>query len=464
MSYAITIESTDRTDDIIDKSVTITDEAKDKPSVLEFKFFDTSGNGDPSPDDEIIITQDGTRLFAGHIVKVDYERLGSGSMLLKIKATDYTRILDRKLVVESYQDKTDKQIIKDIVDNYCQGSGISYDNVTEGVTFNEITFNYDKPSACFRKMADLAGRSWYLDYNKDVHYFTKTTTPAPWDIDSNTDTQERLKISKDNSNIRNRVYVRGGTYLSDQTTISQEADGEQTVFWLPDKPHDFSMTEGGSAKTVGIKHIDDDANYDYMMNYQEKYVETTGSAPAAGTVMQFTYKYDIPVLVAVENSTSIDSVGEYEYAIFDNKITDVDDARGRASAELTDYADTIIDGDFQTIEDGFRAGQYININLSDYNVNDDYLVQKVTAHSLGGGTFQYKVKIASSTKIGIINFLLKLLEQDKNFLDIDPDEVVDELFQPDSQGVVINDSIVTESLITPPYQWNSFKWNLAEWS
>ena len=52
---------------------------------------------------------------------------------------------------------------------------------------------------------------------------------------------KNLSIVIDGSTIRNRVYVRGGTYLSDEFTFSQVADGEQTVFYLPERPHEISV-------------------------------------------------------------------------------------------------------------------------------------------------------------------------------------------------------------------------------
>lgn len=472
MSYQITVNGADRTRDIINRTVKIDDESKDKPSTLKCDLFDRTGLGVPALESEIIILKDSVKLFGGFVVSVEPVRLGSGEVVHKLECLDYVRSLDRNLVVENYQNMTDKEIIEDIVANYCQGTGITTLNVVEGVTIQNITFNYSQPSQCFRRIAELTGRTWYLDYDKDIHYHELTQNAAPFDIDdANSDAAEYygLKIKKDNSNIRNRVYVRGGTYLSDSVTIKQVADGEQTVFNLPNKPHEFTMKEGGVSKTVGIKNISSPAEFDYLLNFQEKYVERSdGVAPAADTVMEFTYKYDIPVLVAVEDKDSIEEIGQFEYPIFDNKIDSQEDARTRASAELTDYKNTIVDGSFKTTTDGFKAGQYINIDLTDYDIDDNYLIQKVSAQSIGGGEYEYTIQIANTKKIGIITFLLKMLESDKNFLNLDPNEVVDELFTPDSQGIILSDSLENDSLISPPFKWQpgagDAKWGLAEWS
>ena len=274
---------------------------------------------------------------------------------------------------------------------------------------------------------------------------------------------KNLIMGLDNSAIRNRVYVRGGTYLSDEVTIKQVADGEQTVFYLPEKPHEMSILEGVTSKTVGIKNIDNYTDYDYLMNYQEKYVEID-TAPTVDTVLSFSYKYDIPVLVAVENSASIEKYGQLEYIIFDKTIDTIAQARERASAELTDYAESIVSGGFETEETGFKAGQFIDITDSDLGIDDRFVVKSVTASSQGGGRFVYKIKIVSAEMLGIIHFLINLLESDKNSLNISSDEVVDEIttITAESFSLVADTPVLTTHEGAFKYDSDA-DWDIAEW-
>ena len=209
---------------------------------------------------------------------------------------------------------------------------------------------------------------------------------------------------------------------------------------LPDKPHDVTVKVNGTTKTLGIKNINT-SGYDYYLNFQEKYVEqdTAGSILSTTDTLRVEYTYDIPILVAVEDSTSIATNGVKEFAIFDKSIATTQAARDRASAELTDYADSIIEGTFSTYTSGFTSGQYININLSSYGVNDNYIVQKVVAHAFGAGYYVYNISIASSKTMGIIKFLIELLEANKNLIELDSNEVVDELF-------LIVDSLLSDSI------------------
>jgi len=442
MAYSITVGGVDRTADIIAKSITIEDVINDKQNTCRFQLMDLSGSGAPQTDDEIIITlADNTRIFAGYIVSVVLAKKNRGSVLFEVSSVDYARLLDQNLVHQTYEDMTDQAIIQSIIDEYCAGLGISYTNVLLSVTISQVSYNYLQVSQVFKKICDLTGRNWYIDYNKDVHYFPLTTNTTPFNIDNTNDEYIDLKISKNSAQLKNRVYVRGGTKLSDYTTYSVKGDGVARSFPLPDKPHSVSITVNGSAKTLGIKNIHT-SGYDWYLNYDEKYLEqdTGGSVLTSSDTLAITYKYDIPILVALEHTASIADNGIKEFAIFDKSITTTDAARDRASAELTDYANAIIEGSFRTHTAGFISGQYININLSEYGINDNYIVQKVVARSIGAGNFIYDISLASSKTMGIIRFLIELLESNKNLIDLDENEVVDELFE-------LTDSLLTDSLL-----------------
>lgn len=476
----ITINGIDRTMDIINQSIKIEDAINDKQNSCSFALVNRSGNGIPDTDDEIIITNlDGEIVFGGYILEVEMTKKDKGVVFCNISCIDYARLLDRNLVHKSYEDMTDKEIIEDIVNTYCYGTQITTNNVLEGVTIKQISFNYLQVSQVLKNLCKYTGRNWYIDYDKDIHYFPLETETSPFNIDSNNHYYFDLKLSKDNSQLRNRIYVRGGTKLSDFTDYITLGDGEKRQFVLPDKPHEVSVYVDTGAgyveKTLGIKNIDTEG-YDWYLNYQEKYIEqdTGGSVLTSSHKLKVTYKYDIPILVAVEDKDSIEDNGVQEFAVFDKDISTTESARDRASAELIDYSSTIVDGSFKTYVDGFKSGQYININLSDYGINSNYIIQSVISKSIGAGKFVYEIKIASAKTIGIINFLIGLLEANKNIVELDDDEVVDELLE--KSDTLLSDSLLDNLTIDscgPNFTWcvdenddsqTRMRWGLFQWS
>lgn len=476
ITYNIEINGIDRTADILIGSVTIEDAINDQINTCSLSIIDRSLNGFPDIEDEIIITlNDGTAIFGGYIVSANLQKKGNGAVQMDLTCSDYTRLLDRNLVHRSYEGYTDAEIINDFVTRYCAGQGITTTNVISGVTIDQISFNYIQISQALKQICDLTGRNWYIDYDKDIHYFPLTTNVTPFNITSASANYTNLVIKKDNSQLKNRVYVRGGTKLSDETSYSTKGDSSKRKFVLPDKPHDVTVKVNGSTKSVGIKNINT-SGYDYYLNFQEKYVEQDSGATilASTDVLQVLYKYDIPILVAVEDTPSIAQYGQKEFAIFDKTISTTQAARDRATAELTDYANSIIEGSFITYEDGFKSGQYINITLTEYDVSADYIVQKVVARSMGAGRFEYEISLASSKTMGIIRFLIELLEANKNLIELDDSEVVDELLA--ITDALLSDSL-TDSLIIdsagPAATWCSdslqvtpktrARWDLFQW-
>jgi len=479
MAYNVTINDIDRTADVINQSIRIEDVINDKLNQCKLKLIDRSGNGIPSPDEEIVITlADDSKIFGGYILEVERNKKKSGKVEAVISCIDYVRLLDRNLVHKSFEDMTDKAIIEDIIDTYCPGFGITTTNVIEGVTIDQVSYNYLQVSKVLKNICKLTGRNWYIDYDKDIHYFPLTTSSAPFNIDSDNNDYINLSLSKDSSQLKNRVYVRGGTKLSDFTTYVTVGDGEKLKFNLPDKPHSVTVevdTGGGySEETVGIKNVDT-SGYDWYLNYQEKYLEqdSDGTVLESTHKLKLTYKYDIPILVAVENTASIEASGQQEFAIFDKSISTTSAARDRASAELTDYANSIIEGSFDTYTTGFISGQYINISLTDYDVDDDYIVQSVIARSIGAGVFVYTIKIASAKTMGIIKFLIELLEANKNLVELDDDEVVDELLE--KADALLSDSLLDSLIIDSAGPYSTWctedeespdtraRWDLFQW-
>lgn len=174
---------------------------------------------------------------------------------------------------------------------------------------------------------------------------------------------------------------------SDPATFEFVADGKQTVFYLTHKPHSLSMTVNAVAVSVGIENVDeDDGTYDYMMNYQEKYVKngSATAAIAAGTTVAFTYQYDIPVISMVEDIDSQNAVkaiqggdGIYEYKIKDDALVTIEAAKASGDAYLREHGNARVTGSFSTAETGWVPGQILTVNSVSRGISGTYTIQKV---------------------------------------------------------------------------------------
>jgi len=81
-------------------------------------------------------------------------------------------------------------------------------NVSDGPTISEIAFDYVQISEALTKIAEICGYEWYVDYDKDIHFFAKNTYPAPFQLDDNQADYKDLIINTDISQLRNRIFIK----------------------------------------------------------------------------------------------------------------------------------------------------------------------------------------------------------------------------------------------------------------
>lgn len=362
-------------------------------SVLTYQLdtvrFQVKGSK-PNEGDEVIIEDDLLgRLFAGTVVKVElaYTTPDRKINVWQVDCDDYSGQLDSKLVVETYRDVTADTIFKDIVTKYCPGFTVN--GVKEGApVIEQLIFDYKAPSDCFKELCEYIGWHWMVDNFRDLQFFSaeELSKPAPMELHPG-GRFRNLKHSIDTQGLRNRVYVRGGTMLSDTFTHEIVADGKARVWTLPHRPHEATMLVSGIPKTVGLENKDKEQDFDYLCNVQEKYIRAsskTGTVPN-GTTISWTYRFDIDVITMIEDIESQQKIaaiqngdGVYEHVITDQSLTTIDAAEAAGMADLREHANPRVKGSFESEVPGWEPGQLVSINLPDRGIKGTFLIQKTT--------------------------------------------------------------------------------------
>lgn len=452
----------------------IEDNLNSEVNTAEFTIVTTIGN-QPQERSPVEIQKDG-KIFAGRITKVQPVRLDGTSFSFLIECSDYTIDLQNELVVEEYTDKTPYYIINDIFVTKGYVVGITINNViNSGLEVAGVQFNYKTVQQCLEKLAELTGWDWYVDYDKDLHFFPENTESAPIELTDNITTFENLNMDFDKTQIKNRIYIRGGFYLS--STYTQDnytAFAGQTEFYFKYSPHDILVTVDTVEKTVGIENIDAPGGHHFLMNFAEKLLKADTITFIGGEVVVIQYKYEIPLVVMVEDVSSQNlikaieggsSKGIIQDVIVDDEITDLETARDRGKAELLKYKDSLVTGSFETFTAGFRSGQRLHIDLTDRNIDQYFLIRKVTAEMVGGNQIKYTVEFATLL-LGLNQLLMKLLDESKKTVERE-DEVLDRL-RTIYESIGVTESM-TATQIIPPFHWGvtadkPMKWNLFQWS
>jgi hypothetical protein len=437
MSIVVNINGTDRKKFIDWKSLKIQNILTSQVDKCNFNLRQNYADQEfiPEAGMEVIITDDAVRVFAGYIVRRDKLSSSYKDIRYKIECVDYTRLLQKKLVAETYESMTVEDIIKAIIDRYASGMGIDYTNVICTKTIEKITFNYTSVQQCIQQLSDIVGFDWWVDYNKKLYFKGVGTVSSPFNL---TDTNGKyvfnsLRIRKDNSQIKNSVIVRGGNYFGLNRRDSIEASGVDFIFPLAYKYKDFSASLTGQALSVGIDFSSDPDAYDALYNYNEKrLVFKEADTPSVGSTLSVSGQPLIPVIVKVKDPASINSMlsaegvsGEYEHIIVDKNLSSKQEARDRASAELIAYKSSLVEGEFETETSGLEAGQQITITSDAYNIDETYLIRQVTRVMMTPTVMRYRVRLISTRTIDMVGLLQKLLLGQTADIEFSSDEIVD---------------------------------------
>jgi len=455
MATILTINAVDRTLSVVSTSIRKRDNLNERVDSLSFEVT-THENKTfvPTINQAVVLTENGTKEFSGVIVSVS-QSTERKIVRYKISCKDNSQHLDRKVVTERFENKTLWFIVDYLITTYADAESFTVNNVGgAGLTINSIAFNRIPLSECFKKLSKLTNFSWYVDYDKDIHFFSKNTEPAPFSL---TDTSgnyqyDSLTISEDLSQIRNSITVEGGTKIGDERVVYEDGDGVKDTFDTKLKFSNQPVVEvGGVEQTVGIDGLNDDADFDCMWNYNEKYIRfTSGNIPAAGTRnIEMTGTPLIPILVRVPSAVSISQYGLYEAVIKDKSIISNEQAIARAKAELSAYAATINNGSFKTYTSGLRSGQILTINSTQRSKTLTVLIQSVSMayRDHEGLKPEYSVTFASLRSLGIIDYLLRQLDDDE--LSEGESETLLNYLQA-TEELAITDTIgVPETLIAP---------------
>lgn len=398
------------------------------------------------------------RLFAGIIDRVELVN-NKAPLVWKVDCQDYTLQMDKKLVVETYQNLSADAIVRDILLKYCPD--FSAAGVASGAPVIESTgtdFSYILPSECMKWLCDYIGWQWYVDYYKVVHFFdpAELGVAAPMTLRPG-GRFSNFKVSIDHQGLRNRVYVLGGSMLSDPQTIEWKADGVARIWVLPWIPNECSLRVGGVTKSVGVEGVDEEDSNDYLVNLGDGYLRCSAgtNTPASGVTMALTARQNIDVITTVEDLSSQAAIaaieggdGVYEHFIKDDTLVTIEAAEAAGNADLREWANPKTSGSFITAVPGWEPGQLVSIELPDRGVNAVFLVQKVTISLSEAGLWIYTIEYGGRL-LEIADFLKALVsaQQKKKINDT---ALLHKFFYGAEPAEVTDD--VQGTLRTPPWK------------
>jgi hypothetical protein len=414
----VVIDGVDRTEAVKAGSVHITLGTTKEATTARLSIDRYGSKFTPAGEQEVAIWWDtdagNTKIFGGYMTRVTRSTEQGHVVTYQCELKNYVHLLDRKLVNVGYEAQTAAEIIDDIVTNY-GGAGITTTAVDPdaALAITSISFNNVAPSEAIQKLADVLGCEWFIDQDKDVHFFSKLTEAAPFNL---TDLGgkyvfESLVIAEDFSQIRNSILVEGGKELSTvEETDTFEGDGVQHTFTLSREYSDLTVTVNAVGQTVGIQNIDSFDDFDclYDFNLHTLYFDPA-SPPGAGLEIEITAPYYFPIAVRYRELTSLGAYGERQHFIQDPTIKSRADAGNRALAEISAYARRLREGSFTTYEQGLSPGQKITISSDVDAFSADFVIQRMNGTVISPERMEWRVEVVSVKTYELIDLLAEII-------------------------------------------------------
>jgi hypothetical protein len=361
--------------------------------------------------DEIrVTTADGSEVhFGGYVTHIEDSQLGPELDLI-LSCQDYTVRLQKAVINMEWVEQSDLTILADIREHALPAL-TDFDFASEAINQGTVPRLRSPRMLVIDLLNELAtrmGAEWYVDYDKILHWYSGDEIAAPFGISDTPDYATTfpcadLKQVRDGMGIVNLVTVVGGSFLSDDVTHEYAGDGQQQRFVVP---HFYHAPSTGSsvaievnsgtdispiwtAKTVGVKYIDDSAGKDVLFAFTEKYFEFASAPPNLKRAWRITAKYEAPLRVQVPNNASYAQYGLWLSAVLnDSTILDKVEARRRGLAYLAEQAETtMLTGSVD--QPGLRAGMVLPITNAARSINASYMIRSLTIAFPGGGFAHY---------------------------------------------------------------------------
>lgn len=435
-------------------------------------------------------------IFGGTLVTS--EPIVSGGVLLyyQFTAADWGFQFDSRVVKKNYAGMDPHDIVVDLVASFCPAGFTTTHVQTGNFLVSTIQFNYQQPSKCLEALARQIGWDWYIDALKDVHFYFAEGDPgsssevsiAPIAIDDTSGEIEwpTLDVQVDITNMKNAVYVVGGTYektfvLSPNPMATPPQYSPVDVYTsvagtfvyplaYPYAESTLTITLGGVGQAIGTDQQTDPSVVQVLYNDTGRFIRFT-TDPGAGKQIVVQGQAQIPILAYVTDAASIATFGILEDAIVDSTILSIQEAQERAQADIDMFGDPVYNVKFSTISqftNQLGIGQQITLNSAKFGVSNKALIIK-QINFIARTKFQLEAQVQclGSDIVSFNDIMLTLLQQNLGQANTSASTVLQVLI-PIEETIAVIDA-VTITATSGPYVWYpgsgqpSMNWAFSLW-
>ena len=392
--------------------------------------------------DVIEMTDGAEILYAGTVGDISTSEPYKNGLEYAITTLDNSALADRRRIAAVFEDTLAGDIVKASISQVLTEENVTEGTIQDGPIIKKAVFNYIKCSEALEYLREITGFIWEIDNDRKLNFYDRATNRGS-DLTDSTQ-HSKFKLTSKMAGYRNRQYLRGGkteTALQENEALTPKPDGASRTFVarfpIAKKPT-IEVNLNGAGWTaiapadIGVNGLDEGRKWYWGYNSATITQADTETVLADVDAVRATYTglrnlfvvLDNPAEIANRKAAEPLASGIYEELVLEQSIDTAAQAAQYSEGLIETYGEIKDYVTFDTEKAGYRAGQIIRVTKSLYGIDDDFLIEGVTARPMSNTQILYSVKALDGAAVGgWETFFKKLVKNQKDFT-IAADEVI----------------------------------------
>lgn len=373
--------------------------------------FEIDDGWQPLIGQEVVLTWNGVRQFAGTINDLTDQFLSEGDALrrtVQMTCTDWNQILDRRTAVKAYENTYAGDIVRNLIATHLASEGITEGNIQNGLQLTRANWNHEPIATIMDELSKDVGFFWFVDYEKRLHFYAREHAAAPFTINEINSAVRGATVRRSRNEYRNTQIIKGWKEITNPLTERFTGDGETTTFPLSFPVYQPpTIRRNGQPQTVGIRGVETGKQWYWSKDQNEisQSQDNPGSSEAdpklgevevnevlevtyVGTYSGITYQQDTASVA--DRQTVEGGSGLYESVEVDASLEGGQVVITRGAGLLRRYG-LDAQADFETEMEGLDIGQLITVDYPTLGLpNTEMLITSIELTQLTLDTRRYR--------------------------------------------------------------------------
>jgi hypothetical protein len=382
-----------------------------------FSVISIAGTYRPAMDAEVLIEENGSRVFGGLIERATERGLQGGAkpgIETLVSAGDFSAYVERRYVNETIPAGSLAAALA-VVTSYLATYGVTLDGgQVTGPSLPELVYEYRPLGEVLNELSTLTAKfgeqyAWRIDPFKVLSMAQPSTVAAPFDLVGNflPEVIGDLEVEPKRDHYANRVIVKVPARSEDNHVESFTGDGSSTLFQLQFVPTStrgyvsYTPVSTGVRQNETLNNTGDSDPATWTYDAATNTINRNSGAPESGSAIEIIFNGTFSGLGIAEDAGEIAAHGLWEKVVVVDEVPSDETAQTLAEAYLAQSLTSTKTISYQTFEADLAPGQTQTVTVPARNLSGDAIVTDVTTRDQNNRLVrEIRLELTAETNLG----------------------------------------------------------------